>query len=297
MRSSEQDLTFNEAKKEFDIRHVKFDIDQMKTLGIMSQDEIYTNLGLLLSDQCKHTIEVAVFEGKDLNQFKDRKEFSGSVFKQLEDVYEYIDFKNQVHSLFDKLRRIDRRDYKEVAIREALLNLIIHREYSYSASAFIRMFKDRIEFTSIGGLVKGITLKDITMGVSLCRNEKLANIFYRLELIEAYGTGILKIMCAYEGCIKLPKIEVSDNVFKLTLPNLNVDENEGEYEDKKDNNNSKIEKVMKLARKQKSITREDVESLLNISQSSSVRLLKQMIEKRLIVKDGNGKNSRYCLVN
>ncbi len=51
------------------------------------------------------------------------------------------------------------------------------------------MYTDRIEFTSIGGLLKGITLEDIQLGISVCRNPKLANIFYRLELIEAYGTG------------------------------------------------------------------------------------------------------------
>ena len=78
-----------------------------------------------------------------------------------------------------------------------LLNLLIHREYSFRASIFINIYTDRIEFTSIGGLVGGVTLKDVTMGISVCRNVKLANVFYRLELIEAYGTGILKI----HGCL------------------------------------------------------------------------------------------------
>ena len=112
----------------------------------------------------------------------------------MHEVYSYIDFRNQKHSNFSGLKRIDKRDYPEVAIREALLNLIVHREYSYSASSFVRMYTDRIEFTSIGGLLKGITLEDIQLGISVCRNPKLANIFYRLELIEAYGTGIQKIL-------------------------------------------------------------------------------------------------------
>lgn len=79
----------------------------------------------------------------------------------MHEVYSYIDFRNQKHSNFSGLKRIDKRDYPEVAIREALLNLIVHREYSYSASSFVRMYTDRIEFTSIGGLLKGITLEDI----------------------------------------------------------------------------------------------------------------------------------------
>ncbi|XCP84639.1 ATP-binding protein [Roseburia hominis] len=155
-------------------------------------------------------------------EFADRKEFAGSLFQQMDDVYDFIDFCNQTHSTFDKLRRIDRRDYPEVAVREALLNLLVHREYSFRASIFISIYTDRIEFTSIGGLVSGVTLKDLTMGISVCRNAKLANVFYRLELIEASGTGILKIMDAYEGTGMTPQIETSDNAFKIILPNLNA---------------------------------------------------------------------------
>lgn len=157
MRSLEQNLTFDTAEKEFSERNIRFGQAQMKTLGIMRQDGVYTNQ----------------------KEFKDRKEFSGSLFRQMEEVYDYIDFRNQTHSTFSKLRRIDKRDYPETAVREALLNLLVHREYSFSASTFISIYADRIEFTSIGGLVSGVTLKDIMMGISVCRNVKLANVFYR----------------------------------------------------------------------------------------------------------------------
>ena len=130
-RSLEQNLTFEAAEKEFSERDILFGTAQMKTLGIMTQDGVYTNLGLLLSDQCVHTIKAAVFEGTTQNEFKDRKEFSGSLFRQMEDVYEYIDFRNQMHSTFQKLRRIDQRDYPETAVREALLNLLVHHIYQY----------------------------------------------------------------------------------------------------------------------------------------------------------------------
>lgn len=89
MRSLEQNLTFEAAKKEFSKRNVSFGEAQMKTLGIMTHDGVYTNLGLLLSDQCVHTIKVAAFEGTTQNQFKDRKEFSGSLFQQMDEVVWY----------------------------------------------------------------------------------------------------------------------------------------------------------------------------------------------------------------
>ncbi len=295
MRSLEQNLTFERAGKEFADRNIKFGQTQMKTLGIMTQDGVYTNLGLLLSDQCVHTIKAAVFEGTNQNQFKDRKEFTGSLFQQMDEVYDFIDFRNQTHSSFEKLRRIDRRDYPEVAVREALLNLLVHREYSFRASTFISIYTDRIKFTSIGGLVSGVTLKDVTMGISVCRNVKLANVFYRLELIEAYGTGILKIMDAYEGTGLTPQIETSDNAFKIILPNLNAETEQKEPDNMDSKINTEEEKVIALAKEQGFVTRKEVEILLGIGQTTCGRLLKQMIGNGLIVQEGKGKNTHYCL--
>ena len=221
MRSINQALTFEATKKEFEKRNVVFGQPQMQTLKIVSADGIYTNLGLLLSEQCLHTIKAAVFEGINQNVFKDRREFSGSLMQQLNDVYDYIDFHNQTHATFRKLLRIDTRDYPEVAVREALLNTLVHRDYSFRASTLIRIYEDRIEFVSIGGLLPGLELDDLMMGVSVCRNPHLANVFYRLQLIEAYGTGMKKIMGAYANALVQPKIKTTSNAFKIILPNVN----------------------------------------------------------------------------
>lgn len=289
MRSLEQNLTFESAKKIFIERNVKFDLAQMKTLGLVTQDGVYTNLGLLLSDQCVHTIKAAVFQGTNQSEFKDRKEFSGSLFQQMDEVYDFIDFRNQTHSTFDRLYRIDKRDYPETAVREALLNLLVHREYSFRASTFISLYADRLEFTSIGGLVSGVTLKDVKMGISVCRNTKLANVFYRLELIEAYGTGIMKIVDAYEATGMTPQIETSDNAFKIILPNLNANtepEKPNKITSPKD---TPEEKVIALTKERSFVTRKEVEILLGIGQSSSGRLLKKMTENGQIIQEGKGK--------
>ena len=204
MRSLQQDLTFEATAREFSGRKVAFGLAQMKTLGILNTDGIYTNLGLLLSEQCAHTVKAAAFEGTDQSVFRDRREFSGSLLQQLNDVYDFIDMRNQTRATFEKLRRIDERDYPEVAVREALLNSLVHRDYSFSASTLVSVYTDRIEFTTIGGLPTGVSLDDIMLGLSVCRNPKLANVFYRLELIEAYGTGMRKIMKSYENSGKEP---------------------------------------------------------------------------------------------
>lgn len=264
MRSLEQALTFEAATKEFKCCGIDIGLQQMQTLKIRNNDGIYTNLGLLLSEQCMHTIKAAVFQGTDQSTFKDRREFTGSLMRQLNEVYAFIDFHNQTHAAFDKLLRIDTRDYPETAVREALLNLLVHRDYAFRASALISIYADRIEFISVGGLLPGIDLEDVMMGLSVCRNQNLANVFYRLQLIEAYGTGMRKIMKSYEMTEKKPIIETTNNAFKIVLPNVNVqNEMEESIEPKTASALNKNEnKVLALAKRNGYVTRADVENNL-----------------------------------
>ncbi|MCI8490730.1 MAG: AAA family ATPase [Lachnospiraceae bacterium] len=291
MRSLNQELTFRAAKKEFSVREIPFGSKQMQTLKLLNADGIYTNLALLLSEQCMHTIKAAVFQDTDQSIFKDRHEFTGSLMQQLHDVYAYIDLHNQTHSTFDKLRRIDTRDYPEVAVRETLLNVLVHRDYGFSASALISIYADRMEFVSVGGLLPGIELEDVMVGLSVCRNQNLANVFYRLELIEAYGTGIRKIMQSYENTDKTPMIETTNNAFKITLPNINYNV---EF-DKSSSVTSDEGKILAFVKKNGEIVRNDVEKQFRISASSASRMLRRMVEKGLLIQQGKGKSCKYVL--
>jgi len=286
MRSLVQELTFTETAREFQSRDLPFGPHQQRSLGLLNADGVYTNLALLLSDQCLHTVKVAVFEGRDKTLFKDRREFSGSLLKQLNDAYEFIDRYNSVRSEIKGLHRYDRRDYPPEAIREALLNALAHRDYSFRDSTLISIFDDRIEIISIGGLVKGISYDDIMLGVSVARNRNLANVLYRLSLIEAYGTGIPKIMKSYSGSPVKPRIEVSDNAFKVTLPNVN-------FRDQSETSYRYEAAVLSLLRDADSITRQDVEAALSVSQPMAVRILKGLVDAGKIRVIGKGKNTRY----
>ena len=288
IRSLNQELTFVETEKEFKAQDVPFGIVQQKTLGFMNADGIYTNLGLLLSDQCVHLVKLAVFEGTEKAVFKDRREFSGSLLKQLNEIYEFIDRYNRNRSEIEGLRRIDKRDYPVEAVREALLNALVHRDYSFGDSTLISIFDDRIEFVSIGGLARGITFNDIMLGVSVARNRNLANVFYRLTLIEAYGTGMPKIMRSYGSYAVRPQIEVTDNAFKITLPNINEISEKALL-----NENERA--VMYLFGDRDSIVRKEIEAALSVSQPMAVRILKGLVDKGEIRAVGNGKNTRYIL--
>lgn len=301
-RSVEQELTFVEAEKAFGSREIRFGPMQMKTLGMINEEGLYTNLALLLSDQCPHIIKAATFSGKDREEFQDRREFTGSLLKQLNEAYSYLDMRNQTKATFQGLYRTDRRDYSERAIREALLNAIEHRDYSFMAPTLISVFPDRIEFVSYGGLAAGAQMEDILNGLSVCRNRNLANVFYRLELVEAYGTGLARIQRAYAGRDEQPRFQAGPNSFRVVLPNMNIPDakrsNDGEVSSTgpfvlREGSSSAAEIAMRYIKEHGEVTRSELEKHLGLSAPTAVRLLKKLKDSGQIITIGNGKNTRY----
>lgn len=292
LRSLNQNLDFDFLKKEFEDANIKLEHSQMRTFNIIDEDGLYTNLGLLLSEQCPHTIKAAVFEGSTKAIFKDRFEFSGSLLKQMKDVYSFLNRYNRTNSEITGLKRTDTREYPEIALREALLNSIVHKEYSYSSSTLISVFDDKIEIVTIGGLTKGLNEDDIMLGVSILRNRNLANIFYRLKLIEAYGTGIPKIIESYNEYNVKPKIEISSNAFKITLPNTLKEKSISKLEK---NLSDKEYLIVNMLKENEYIKRTDIEKNLSISSSMAIKLLRNMVDNLVIEKIGKGKNVIYRL--
>lgn len=287
-RSLQQDLNFSYATDAFLKRGLELGRTQMITMGMLTNEGIYTDLALLLSDQCPHIIKAAAFSGTDQAVFQDRREFSGSLLKQIDDAYAFLEMRNEKAATFEGIRRIDHPAYPEAALREALLNAVVHRDYSYSASTLINCYPDRIEFISAGGLVQGFTLEDVLMGLSICRNPKLASVFYRLNLIEAYGTGLKKIADSYIEYAPAVLFQTSGKVFKTTLPRLPWTGKE--TVSRRDHNEDRILSALTGTN---TITRTEVEHLTGLSTSSAVRLLKRMVEQGDLIVTGGGKSTRY----
>lgn len=283
--SLNQMLTFEYTTTFFKKRNIMFERAGQRTLGIINEDGNYTNLGMLLSDQCEHSIKCAIYNGNSKLEFRDRREFTGSILKQLDNTYEFISLQNKTNSSFEGLRRIDKLEYPNFAIREALVNAIVHRDYSFSSSILIHIFDNRIEFVSIGGLVSGLTKNDILLGVSESRNKSLANCFYRLELIESYGTGIQRINESYKESIQEPKIDIAAHAFVITLPNINYVAEE----------KSNAEMVLEIIKNRQSTSRSFIEKELNLSKSSVRLLLTQLIGEGKIIQQGNARNTVYVI--
>lgn len=296
MRSMEQDLTFKAAEKAFHKYNVEFSEEKYRVLGIKdTSDALYTNLAHIISDQCTHTIKVAVF-GDDMNtQFRDSKEFTGSVFQQLEDAFSYLMLCNKTTASFEGLERIDHSDYPEEALREALLNSIVHRDYSFSGSIIINVNDNGIEFISIGGLLPGLSPDDIKSGISQPRNKKLAEIFHRLHLIESYGTGIRRIYSLYRDCSLQPRIEVTPNTFKFILPNMNKSVSMRKDMQRKATLTPQMKMILDYINENGSITDSEIQTLLGVKSTRAYTIVKSMKSAGLITAHGRGTDKKYTL--
>jgi len=313
-RSLDQELTFFAATKEFTSKDLALESRQMQTLGMISSDGLYTNLGLLLSDQCMHSIKFAVFNGTKKGHFKTRKEMNGSIFEQMRSAFDFLQLTNNLSATFSGLDRIEQYDYPEEAIREAMLNAIIHRDYSLSGSIIVNLYDDRIEFVSIGGLMPGLQTEDLFLGISQPRNEKLANVFYRLKHIEAYGTGLQRIMQYYDEFDVKPIIETTSGAFRLTLPNMNYVKtlsynttrtslnriNESRAITYNVNQKPKLQHQVILDYLQKNpfVTNEIVQEILSVKQTRAYTVIREMVNMGLITKASyEPKENKYILRN
>lgn len=296
LRSLEQELTFYSAAKAFDQYGVEFNENKYRALGITHpQDDIYTNLALILSDQCPYTTKIAVFTDETCTVFRDSKEFGGSVFKQFEDTVNYLALCNKTSSVIKGIVRTDKQDYPEEALREALLNAIVHRDYGFSGSIIINVNDKKIEFISIGGLLPGLSTDDIRIGISQPRNKKLAEIFHRLRLIESYGTGIRRIYKLYENCSVQPTITVTSNAFKIVLPNMN--EVPDPVAELGQPITAQMKKVLDYLAEYGQITDAEICDLLGLKKTRAFTVAKQMRDMGLIQVVGRGENRKYTNEN
>ena len=313
--SVEQALTFDAAAEAFREAGVAFGPAAMRTLKMAAADGAYTNLGWLLSDQCTAQVKAAVFEGTDKGVFNAREEFTGSLLAQFRRVAEWVGRYNSTRSTFDaSLRRVDERDYAPGVVREALLNMVVHRDYSFAGPALVSVFDDRMEFVNFGGLPAGMTERDMMLGTSLQRNPNLAAVLYRLGWVEAYGTGVPRIVDDYKGEAVQPEFSISDNAFRLILPSHNPAARPGGGAEPAGAQNgdaclgvagnsagaepatvpvSNRDAAIALVCRLGGATRADVERATGLTRSGAGRLLRELVDGGIAVKQGEGRATRY----
>lgn len=261
----------------------RFDLDTLKSLSLYNEKNGYNNAAELLSDNNGFPgLDIAVFLDS-INIFKKRVTLSKeSILKQYDDALELYKSEYEV----EKIEGGFRTKYELIpfeAFREALANALVHRAYDVNACTKIEMHPDKIIVSSPGGLMSGMSKDDYISGRYSClRNPLVANVFRRLNIIEAFATGIKRINESYKEASSKPIYEISESSISVTLPLLD-----------KINIAPDERRVLEAMKLDYSYSRNELENGTGFSKDKIIRILNSLLEKGIVKKEGKGKGTFY----
>ena len=290
-----EELPCKDQKLSFEILHRKlkeniqietFNLDTLKTLNLYDNIKGFNNAAGLLADKNHFPgIDIVKF-GENISIIQKRETFENiSVLDAYEkaltvfrDYYQYEVIKGVERKIIEKI--------PEAVFREAIANALIHRVWDIDSHIRVSLFDDRIEIVSPGGLPVGITAEEyFSRKLSVLRNRNLANVFYRLRLVEIFGTGIIRIKQLYAESLRKPDFEVSENAIKIVLPifetNVNLTEDE------------KV--IYKFLSKTMLKPISEIAPYVPFGKSKTTQLLKTMGEKGVVAVEGKGRGTKYII--
>ena len=205
----------------------------LRNLGLLDGEDRMTYAGawLLARDIRRFTtsahVSCALFMGTEKVRILDRRDFHGDVPTMIDDAVAWILTKINVEFIIRHVRREERPELPEEALREAVANAVAHRDYRSTANVQVYVFKDRIEIVSPGGLPAGMTEADLG-AKSMPRNPLLFGMLYRMNAVENIGSGIKRFrdLCREHG-VAAPIIDVSEHWVTVTFPRAAAQGDEG----------------------------------------------------------------------
>ncbi len=259
-------------------------IDTLKTLGLLNSQGKYNNAALLLSDENKFPgIDIVRF-GSNINQILYRETISGvSVLEQLKRTEKIFDMYYRIEEIMGMERR-ERYLIPKNSFRETIANALVHRVWDVKSNVRVAMYDDRIEVFSPGGLPIGLSEEEYLNGyVSNLRNPIIANVFFRLNIIEMFGTGIIRIKGEYASSEHKAIFKINENSIVTILPSLNQKIN--------------IASDEKIILDELSIglhlSSGELSDKTGFNKAKIIRILNDLIEKNYVRKEGSGRGTRY----
>ncbi|MDN6290685.1 MAG: helix-turn-helix domain-containing protein [Tetragenococcus koreensis] len=309
-----EDLDISALRERFEKLGKSLTTEKLQNLKLVKieSDTLYpTHALMILLGKFPHcAVKCARFKGTTMDVFIDKKEYTGDIFSILENTQHFILNHINLGAKINGLYREEAYEIPEVAIREALVNAVIHRDYvNRGRDIKVGVYDDVVNIVSPGSLPSNITMEDIFNGRSEIRNRVIANIFKELGLIEQWGSGINRIInsCKEYG-LPTPKIEEQNDFM-----DIEIIRSQEELEKKRvrktseavGNRREAVGKPSDLGEQEKTILNfitengslksKKVEEILKIKESRTRELLRGMIEKKLIIRKGQGRATHYTL--
>lgn len=289
----------------------KVSVNQLISWGVLIEEnhrQLPSKAFALLNgnDILPTRIQCGIFKGTTRAVFVDRREFKGSIIEQVNEVYKYVLSKINLGANIKGLARHDVFELPEEAIREALVNAVVHRNYIDNSAIQVALYDDRLEITSPGGLIRGLTVERIKQGASKTRNEALAEVFSYLNMIEQWGSGIPRMIeLLTNNGLKPPEFQDTEASFRVIFYRQNgINDTVSDTNDTIDETNlpkslSRAELdviILNILKNNPRITQSQVADKLSISLATTKRKLLRLQEEGKLTRIGNNRTG-YWKVN
>lgn len=215
IRSHRQDLSFEQLKIYYEEKGLTLTKHFKQNLELLTDNESLNYVAYLLADENGTSIKVAKYSGTDRIDLVENNEYGYcSLIKATKRVLDKLELENKTFSKITSKERIDKRLWDAIALREAIINAIIHNDYTREIPPKFEIFSDRFEITSYGGLFEGMTKEDFFEGLSLPRNKELMRVYKDLGMVEQLGSGVPRILQAYSK----DSFKFSENYLRMIFP-------------------------------------------------------------------------------
>ena len=241
--SPRQELTFNQLKIYYEEHGLKLNDNFLQNLDLLTSEGKYNYNAFLLADENNVSIKLVKYLGTNKMDLVENQEYGyRCLITATQKILDRLDTENTVYAKIEYKGRKEVEKIDSKALKEAVINAIVHNDYSYGNSPIIELYSDRIEITSAGGLPQELSQEEFLEGVTAPRNKELIRVFKDVDLIENIGSGVLRILDAYDkSCFKF-----MDHFLRVSFK---YKENPFEYEDTTKTKSSKLgsKKSSKLA--------------------------------------------------
>ncbi len=285
LSASDQNLSFQVLGEKLvaELHIDSFSRDTLKTLELYEEGSGFNKAGELLADRNKFCGIDMVRFGDNINIILDRETVEHvSILKQFDRALDMF----RKYYEYEQIRGIVREKISlipEEAFREAVANALVHRTWDIHSHVNIAMFQDKIQITSPGGLPRGVSEEEyLRGGISILRNPIIGNVFYRLHMIEKFGTGIRRINDTYQSSMIKPVFTAGENTICIVLPVLQ----------EKSDLLPDEQKVFKLL-KNREMPSSAIVKATGFGKSKAVAILNKLVEKGYITVSGTGRGTKY----
>ena len=215
IKSHRQDLTFEQLRIYYEEKKKPLNKQFKKNLELITEDASLNYAAYLLADENNISIKVARYKGTIRVDLVESNEYGYcSLVKATKSVLDKIELENRTATTITSKERREQRLWNPIALREAIINALVHNDYTREVPPKFEIFSDRIEITSSGSLPEGLSESEFFEGFSIPRNKELMRIFKDLELVEQLGSGVPRILEHYERDCFL----FTNNFLRMTFP-------------------------------------------------------------------------------